>query len=829
MTDKIIRIILDSRKAEENAKSLDSAVKGAGASADGTAFSMNKLAVAISAAISVDKILKYSDAWVSVQNSLRQVTTSQQQLSTVTADVLKIAIDTRTNLEATASLYATLSRSTQDLGLSQEKLGGIVKTINNTFLAAGASAEATKGSLVQLSQAFASGVLRGDEFNSVAEQAPGIMKAISLETGKTIGQLRDFAATGGITSDILIKSLENYAVVAQEAADKSQRTFGQSAELAKTNAIAFVGNNKDIQSATSAAGNAVVFLSKNINVLVTAMEAAAIVMSTRLAVSIGTTMVTAFASATAATATLSTAMATLGGPVGIALLAAFAIYEFSQNTETATQKITRLTQETDAQVKSFKQLDDISKEQKLKELKDDIDKSSEALKRNTEEIERAKASMAGNGYAATALSQNVRELKKDNLALNETLQQQIANLEKLRGVQIDISQSDFMKKMLDAAEKGADFQTQQLNIYDKERDRLNEQVALLGKKGDAAKVAYETQYGALQDLLPESKKELIDLAKKIDLYNELKTKKEEEKKQAGFKETQVKTENKEAENTAVLRDELALRQTISQQALDAKYNYLLSDYDRQLKAITDNESIKKSELQKSIDAENRQRQEQRATEIHFANEHNLSKAQLEKDYADQDSLLRDIRAQEQIKIEADKNAAIEALDREVFKTRLANVGELGSAMMSLGQGHSKKIFEVGKTLALAQAAVALPTAVMESFKNGGGYPWGLVPAGAMLATGLSNINKIKSTTFGGGGGNATIGGGSSGGGIGSTNIPSTSNSEVIPKQKQIIELKGLKPTDLITGQMMADIMSQDDSIVVAFNAANTDASRRGVF
>ena len=64
--------------------------------------------------------------------------------------------------------------------------------------------------------------------------------------------------------------------------------------------------------------------------------------------------------------------------------------------------------------------------------------------------------------------------------------------------------------------------------------------------------------------------------------------------------------------------------------------------------------------------------------------------------------------------------------------------------------HSRKMFEVNKALALAQAVVALPSAVMQSFENGGGYPWGLIPAGLMLATGLQQINAIKNAKFGGG-------------------------------------------------------------------------------
>ena len=137
------------------------------------------------------------------------------------------------------------------------------------------------------------------------------------------------------------------------------------------------------------------------------------------------------------------------------------------------------------------------------------------------------------------------------------------------------------------------------------------------------------------------------------------------------------------------------------------------------------------------------------------------------------------------------------------QTRLAQLGDLGNALLSLGQGQSRKVFETGKALALAQTAISLPTAVMESFKNGGGYPWGLAPAAAMLATGLKNIQSIKSVSFGGGGGGATVGGGFAGGGSQQT-LPTT------PQSQQLVgtvEIRGLSS--------LADELRNYDGLVPA--------------
>jgi len=73
--------------------------------------------------------------------------------------------------------------------------------------------------------------------------------------------------------------------------------------------------------------------------------------------------------------------------------------------------------------------------------------------------------------------------------------------------------------------------------------------------------------------------------------------------------------------------------------------------------------------------------------------------------------------------------------------------QTGALMLSNQAKQSKEGFALQKAFALANAVVTLPSAVMKSFDNGGGYPWGLIPAGLMLAQGLSQISAINSSSF----------------------------------------------------------------------------------
>jgi hypothetical protein len=83
-------------------------------------------------------------------------------------------------------------------------------------------------------------------------------------------------------------------------------------------------------------------------------------------------------------------------------------------------------------------------------------------------------------------------------------------------------------------------------------------------------------------------------------------------------------------------------------------------------------------------------------------------------------------------------------------------------MLQMTQGvttHSKTLFKINKTLALANVAVSLPDAIIQSFQKAGGYPWGLIPAGLMAATGAAQIAQIKAAQFGTSTSAPSIGGG----------------------------------------------------------------------
>ncbi|MEC8917108.1 MAG: tape measure protein [Pseudomonadota bacterium] len=309
---------------------------------------LSAVASAVGSALAVQRVVAYADAWTNLQNQLRQVTDTENERARVTDQVMKIANETRSGIESTANLYARLTRASSELGLSEQRRLRITKTINQAFATSGATAEEASAAITQLSQGLAAGALRGDEFNSVAEQAPAIMRAIADEANMTIGELREFAATGGITADLVVRALEGAADAMDDKFAKATRSFGQSMEIANNNLTEFIGTSDAVRTAVDTSGNVIVTLSENIDDVVRVAGLAATAIGVRLlqaitatiasqaAASVGaaslsaaySTMGARAATAAIAVNTLRSGIALLGGPVGVAFLAATAIYQF---------------------------------------------------------------------------------------------------------------------------------------------------------------------------------------------------------------------------------------------------------------------------------------------------------------------------------------------------------------------------------------------------------------------------------------------------------------------------------------------------------------------
>lgn len=286
-------------------------------------------------------LVHMADEYTNLSSKIRLVTSSEAELKTVRESLLQVAQATRQDLTATAELYTRLARSTADMGLSQQKLLGITTTINQAFVVSGASAAEAAAAITQLSQGLASGVLRGEEFNSVAEQAPIIMDLLAKQLGVTRGELRKMAEDGKLTADVLVDALGNGAATVAEMFAGMDLTIGQAFTVLRNALTEFVGSSAQTSGAAGAISAGIVTLANNIGLVANAVIGVAAVFATRfvasqvaavgamvgtrlaaraVAVEMGITAAAATGASTAMTA-LRGAMALVGGPIGVAILA----------------------------------------------------------------------------------------------------------------------------------------------------------------------------------------------------------------------------------------------------------------------------------------------------------------------------------------------------------------------------------------------------------------------------------------------------------------------------------------------------------------------------
>lgn len=162
--------------------------------------------------LSLGNIIRMVDEWKVVNGQVALTTKNQQESLMVQKELYRMAIDTRQAYASTATLYASVARNSSELGKNAEDVLGFTEDVSRAMMIGGGSAASQQAALIQLGQALGSGVLRGDELNSIMEQAPRLAKAIAEGMGTTIGQLRVLGKEGKLTAidvfDAIRKSSE---------------------------------------------------------------------------------------------------------------------------------------------------------------------------------------------------------------------------------------------------------------------------------------------------------------------------------------------------------------------------------------------------------------------------------------------------------------------------------------------------------------------------------------------------------------------------------------------------------------------------------------------
>lgn len=257
------------------------------------AASVRAVTLTVAAGFGLAQITQASDAWTAYENRLRLVTNTQAALSQSSADVYQIARATSQQLDSTAAVYQRFTQNAERLNITQQQSARLTETVSKAIAISGGSAASAEAALVQFGQGLASGVLRGEEFNSVMEQAPGLALALAEGLNVDIGKLREMANEGELTADVLVNALSAAAASVDEQFETRVKTIAQAATEFDTAFTRLVGTLSSGTGAGEAVSTVITdladlldVLSDNLDIVDAALETALVLTAGRVVASL---------------------------------------------------------------------------------------------------------------------------------------------------------------------------------------------------------------------------------------------------------------------------------------------------------------------------------------------------------------------------------------------------------------------------------------------------------------------------------------------------------------------------------------------------------------
>lgn len=219
----------------------------------------------LGAGLGLSQIINLTDQYTKFTAQLQLATNTTSEYARAYADVQRIAKTAQADLGGTGVLYARIAQGTRELGMSQSKVADITETVSLALKVSGATAAESSSAMLQLSQAFASGTLRGEEFNAINEAAPRLMQALADGLGVPVGALKKMAEEGKLTTEA-VSSVTKALPELRNESDKIQTISGAFTEL-KNEVLQFVGVQAQASGAVSVMTGGIKLLAENLGLL----------------------------------------------------------------------------------------------------------------------------------------------------------------------------------------------------------------------------------------------------------------------------------------------------------------------------------------------------------------------------------------------------------------------------------------------------------------------------------------------------------------------------------------------------------------------------------
>lgn len=435
-------------------------------SVNGLRDSLQTLAPALAAALSVQGALAAADTFTRFTNQLKIAGLEGEALASIQDKLFETAKNAGIGVEALGTLYARTSAAGKDLGANQSQLLAVTDAVALSLKVGGQSAEASQGALLQLGQALGAPQIQAQEYNSLLDGMPALLGAMAEASTKYGGSLAKMTAdvkAGNVSNkeffDLIIAALP----ALQGKAAQATSTFGQAMQTLQTSLVQYIGQTDSSLEITERMAGAIVLLSNNLDTVATAITIVAGILTTRMVAGLATTAGTAAlarvqigllsaglagmsASATAGAAAMTGlrgAMSFLGGPVGVAVLAlTAAVAGLAHVAGDAERDAKKLTEEFNRQHPAASKLVEATKQLELAQgaqRKEALEATKQAKIQAEAELKNAEAKLQS-AKASLALMQAEHLRKVDSGRLDpEAATGQMANMgasERRKGLEI---------------------------------------------------------------------------------------------------------------------------------------------------------------------------------------------------------------------------------------------------------------------------------------------------------------------------------------------------------------------------------------------------------
>lgn len=236
----------------DHKKSTDEAKK----SADQLTQSLKSLVASYISIQGLKKAVDLSDSLVSMRARLDRMNDGLQTTQELETMIYQSAQRSRGSFTDTIGLVSQLGTMAGNAFNSSKEIVQFAEQLNKQLALSGESGSSAQAAILQLEQGLASGVLRGDELNSVMEQAPALAKSIADYMQVSVGQLREMGSQGQITADIVKNALFAAAKDTNAEFEKTPMTWAQVWTVASNTAVRaldplltainWVANNLDV-------------------------------------------------------------------------------------------------------------------------------------------------------------------------------------------------------------------------------------------------------------------------------------------------------------------------------------------------------------------------------------------------------------------------------------------------------------------------------------------------------------------------------------------------------------------------------------------------------